>query len=118
MAWPFKPFIQNEKDKAVKQVVDVQLQPGEKTTCRYMFRAPLQKDQKQVHMLLQLVEPKDYDKFCNDTIVVVVNVQSSHQDADSVIGLGISMIDADDDYMSFSAKEKEEEEEEEEAPNK
>ena len=25
MAWPFKPFIQNEKDKTVKQVVDAML---------------------------------------------------------------------------------------------
>ena len=25
MAWPFKPFIQNEKDKAIKQVVEAML---------------------------------------------------------------------------------------------
>mgnify|MGYP006975647373 CR=1 FL=1 len=25
MAWPFKPFVQNERDKAIKQLVDAQL---------------------------------------------------------------------------------------------
>ena len=25
MAWPFKPFVQNEKDKSIKQHVDAQL---------------------------------------------------------------------------------------------
>ena len=42
MAWPFKPFVQNEKDKSIKQHVDAQLQPGEQTIVRYNFRAPLQ----------------------------------------------------------------------------
>ena len=46
-------------------------------------------------MLLQLVEPKAYEKFCDDTIVAVVNVHSSHEGEDD-IGLGISLIDADD----------------------
>ena len=52
MAWPFKPFIQNEKDLAIKQVVDALLQPGERTTCRYVFRAPLKQDQSSVTILL------------------------------------------------------------------
>lgn len=39
--WPFKPFVQNEKDKTVKQHVDTILQPGEQTVIRYVFRAPL-----------------------------------------------------------------------------
>ena len=77
MAWPFKPFVQNEKEKQVKQHVDTILQPGEKTVIRYMFRAPLYTDQKSVHMLLQLVEPRAYDKFCDATVVVVCNVQPS-----------------------------------------
>lgn len=42
MAWPFRPFVQNEKDKSIKQHVDAQLQPGEQTVVRYNFRAPLQ----------------------------------------------------------------------------
>ena len=46
MTWPFKPFIQNEKDKSVKQIVDALLKPGDKTTCYYRFRAPLHQDQK------------------------------------------------------------------------
>lgn len=77
MAWPFKPFVQNEKDKTVKQIVEAELAPGERTVIRYVFRAPLRADQKSVHMLLQLVEPKKYTKFCDDTVVVVVNVVSS-----------------------------------------
>jgi len=51
-------------------------------------------------MLLQLVEPKGYEKFCDDTIVVIVNVQSSNQDGDSMFGLGISVVE--DDEMRFS----------------
>jgi len=44
MAWPFRPFVQNEKDKSIKQHVDAQLQPGEKTVVRYNYRAPLHQD--------------------------------------------------------------------------
>ena len=69
-AWPFKPFVQNEKDKSIKQIVEAQLQPGDSTIVRYVFRAPLRRDQASVHMLLQLVEPKDYQKFCESTIIV------------------------------------------------
>ena len=29
MKWPFKPFVQNERDKSIKQLVDARLQPGE-----------------------------------------------------------------------------------------
>ena len=60
MTWPFKPFVQNEKDKSVKQLVDVQLKPGEKTTVRYQFRAPLKSETAKVNILLQLVEPREY----------------------------------------------------------
>ena len=77
-------------------MVDAQLQPGESTTVSYMFRAPLQQDQKSVHMLLQLVEPKAYEKFCETTIVVVVNVQSSNEN--SMFGEGISLVE---DEMVF-----------------
>ena len=42
--WPFKPFVQNEKEKAVKQHVNTILQPGEQGVIRYVFRAPLQQD--------------------------------------------------------------------------
>lgn len=42
--WPFKPFVQNEKDKSMKQHVDSILQPGEQSVIRYIFRAPLQQD--------------------------------------------------------------------------
>lgn len=90
LAWPFKPFVQNEKDKSVKQHVDAILQPGQQTTVRYVFRAPLKKDQANVHMLLQLVEPKDYQKFCESTIVVICNVQSSQ--AEESIELGFSKV--------------------------
>lgn len=50
--WPFKPFVQNEKEKAVKQHVDTILQPGKQAVIRYVFRAPLKQDQQKVHMLL------------------------------------------------------------------
>jgi len=72
--WPFKPFVQNEKEKAVKQHVETILQPGKQAVIRYVFRAPLKEDQHKVHMLLQLVEPVNYEKFCTETIVVVCNV--------------------------------------------
>jgi hypothetical protein len=42
--WPFKPFVQNEKEKAVKQHVDTILQPGKQAVIRYVFRAPLKQD--------------------------------------------------------------------------
>ncbi len=41
MAWPFKPFIQNEKDKTIKQIVEEKLSPGQSAKIKYMFRAPL-----------------------------------------------------------------------------
>lgn len=74
--------------------MEAQLQPGEQTVVRYVFRAPLRQDQKSVHMLLQLVDPKNYGKFCDDTIVAIVNVQSSanaakNDEEDSLFGLGI-----------------------------
>ena len=96
--WPFKPFVQNEKEKAVKQHVETILQPGKQAVIRYVFRAPLKEDQHKVHMLLQLVEPVNYEKFCTETIVVVCNVQSSNPDglADSMFELGLSM--NGDDY--------------------
>ena len=50
-------------------------------------------------MLLQLVEPKEYEKFCETTIVVIVNVQTQG-DENSMFGLGISMVEDDD--MRFS----------------
>lgn len=57
-------------------------------------------------MLLQLVEPRAYEKFCDDTIVVIVNVQSS-QEGDSMFGLGMSMVEDSD--MRFSKGEEEDE---------
>ena len=59
----------------------------------------MQQEQKSVHMLLQLVEPKELEKFCETTIVVVVNVQSSNEE-NSMFGLGISLVDDSD--MRFS----------------
>ena len=47
-----------------------------------------------MNILLQLVEPKDYTKFCLDTIIVQCNVQSSQpdlNDGDSMFELGFSM---------------------------
>ena len=64
-----------------------------------MFQAPMQQEQKSVHMLLQLVEPKVLEKFCETTIVVVVNVQSSNEE-NSMFGLGMSIVDDSD--MRFS----------------
>ena len=52
LAWPFKPCVLNEKDKSVKQMVDEQLAPGEQTTVKYMFTAPLFRESKKVHILL------------------------------------------------------------------
>ena len=108
MAWPFKPFVQNEKDKSVKQHVDTVLQPGETATIRYMFRAPLYADQKSVHMLLQLVEPRNYEKFCNDTVVAVCNVLPSSSasggnsaENDSLFELGFSL-NGDDMKMMYN----------------
>lgn len=95
MAWPFKPFVQNEKDQSIKQLCNAQLQPGEKTDVRFILRAPLQQDQSTVHMLLQLVEPREYEKFCNTTIVVICNVKSSqdadYQEGDSIFELGFDL---------------------------
>ena len=49
------------------------------------------KDQTTVHMLLQLVEPRNYAKLCKDTIVVVCNVQGAAEEGDSLFELGFSM---------------------------
>ena len=38
------------------------------------MRVPLYRDQKKVNLLLQLVEPKEYEKFCGETIMVLINV--------------------------------------------
>ena len=94
--WPFKPFVQNERDKSIKQLVDAQLSPGEQTVIRYNFRAPLHQDQQTVQILLQLVEPQQYEKFCSDTIVVICNVQKSATQGvnDSMIS-GISIVGED-----------------------
>jgi len=58
------------------------------------MRAPLAQDQATVNMLLQLVEPINYAKFCESTVVVVANVLSSANSAragDSFFELGFSM---------------------------
>ena len=47
-----------------------------------------------MNILLQLVEPKDYTKFCLDTIIVQCNVKSSQPDlneGESMFELGFSM---------------------------
>ena len=47
-----------------------------------------------MNILLQLVEPKDYTKFCQDTIIVQCNVKSSQPDlneGESMFELGFSM---------------------------
>ena len=58
------------------------------------MRAPLAQDQATVNLLLQLVEPINYAKFCESTVVVVANVLSSANSAragDSFFELGFSM---------------------------
>ena len=107
MAWPFRPFVQNEKDKSIKQHVDALLKPGEQTVVRYNFRAPLQQDQAKVNILLQLVEPKDYTKFCMDTVIVQCNILSSQpeQEDDSMFELGFSMgVDDINNYNTQPAR--------------
>lgn len=91
--WPFKPFVQNEKEKSVKQHVDTILKPGEQAVIRYVFRAPLQQDQAKVHLLLQLVEPMAYERFCSETVVVICNVRGNldFDNNDSMFELGFSM---------------------------
>lgn len=53
-------------------------------------------------MLLQLVEPNHYEKFCSDTIVVICNVLDNNGggDQDSMFELGFSM-NGDDDYRQL-----------------
>ena len=75
------------------------MQPGEQTVIRYNFRAPLHQDQQTVQILLQLVEPRLYEKFCSDTIVVICNIQKSHNVNDSMIS-GISIVGDDPDIIN------------------
>ena len=53
-------------------------------------------------MLLQLVEPNHYEKFCSDTIVVICNVLDNNGggDQDSMFELDFSM-NGDDDYRQL-----------------
>lgn len=70
-------------------MVDEQLAPGEQTTVKYMFTAPLFRESKKVHILLQLVDSRDYSKFCDDTILVICKVLNSQEEP--VFDFGMSM---------------------------
>jgi len=54
-----------------------------------MFTAPLFRDSKKVHILLQLVDSRDYSKFCDDTVLVIAKVLSSQEEP--VFDFGMSM---------------------------
>jgi len=101
-AWPFKPFVQNEKDKSIKQMVDVQLAPGQSTTVKYTFQAPLREEHKTVPLLLTLVDPKKYEKFCSETIFVTCNIKCNKPEP--LFDLGDMDIE-DDSGLAFDQEE-------------
>lgn len=61
--WPFKPYLQNEKDHSQRQLVDEILSPGMKSTIRFNFTVPKGQNQKFYTIRLQLVDPYKYEKI-------------------------------------------------------
>ena len=60
IAWPFKPYLQNEKDRLQRQLVDKILQPGESTVVSYTFTVPKGQKEKFYIIRLQFVDPYKY----------------------------------------------------------
>lgn len=60
-----------------------------------------------MHILLQLVDPKEFAKFCDDTVLVICNVLSSQPDqGDSLFELGLEDVgNARHSEMIFSQAE-------------
>ena len=85
IAWPFKPLVQNEKDTAVRQHVPIQLQPGQETQIKFVFRAPLSHQDPTINLLLQLVDPLNYEKFCEKTVVVICQVLPAELEDETLI---------------------------------
>ena len=84
MAWPFKPLVMDERKPEIKQQVNALLQPGQSTVVKYVYRAPLYQEVngKKVSILLQLVDPNQYDKFCEETIAVRVKITQPGDELD------------------------------------
>ena len=69
IAWPFKPYLQNEKDRLQRQCVDKILQPGESTVVSYTFTVPKGQKEKFYIIRLQFVDPYKYEKFDEQTLI-------------------------------------------------
>lgn len=67
--WPFKPFLQNEKDHSQRQIVNEILSPGMKTTVRFHFNVPTGTNQKFYTIRLQLVDPYKFEKIDDQTLI-------------------------------------------------
>lgn len=85
LAWPFKPLVMNEREPEIKQQVNARLKPGETTVVKYVMRAPLYSQSKKLSVLLQLVNPNDYEKFCDATVAVRLFILEPRFEEDTMI---------------------------------